>query len=80
MFGGKENDTMPMTSPRYICDACGKDLTYKSNAVEYRLDLKAQGKASPRWGLLTAVIKYPPIKSDACFCDLECLKKWLEGR
>ena len=71
---------MPVTSPHYICDACEKDLTYGGNTAEYRLALVAQGKASRGSEIFATMPENPPIETDAYFCDLICLKKWLEDK
>lgn len=61
------------------CDGCGKDLTYSGNSVDYRLVLGNENKPS-RGGLVTAMMKYPPVTHTHYFCDLRCLDLWSDRR
>ena len=61
----------------FTCDACKKDLTFTSNAREYRLVVMAQ----PMLGMPgntpdRASVKASPLDEPLHFCDTKCLKTW----
>src|SRR5574338_442812 len=59
------------------CDACGHDLTYTGNSVDYRLVLASEGKPiRPGIGVVTDMGIYPPVDRTHHFCRLDCLDKW----
>lgn len=61
-----------------ICDWCGRDLTYRTKAVEYRLSLVNQAMPlPPDGGNVSDVVDPPIITHDAYFCSLDHLSKWL---
>lgn len=61
------------------CDSCAKDLTYRSNCVDYYLTLSSESKAS-LGGIVTAMMIYPAIDDDLFFCGLSCLDRWTARR
>ena len=67
-----------MVETRVIrCDGCNANLTYTENSVDYRLALINQ--VIPSWnGAVTDMMIYPPIKEDAHFCHVVCLRRWLQ--
>jgi hypothetical protein len=61
----------------FTCDACKKDLTFTSNAREYRLALMAQPMlAMPGNAPERASAKASPLEEPLHFCDVKCLKSW----
>jgi hypothetical protein len=61
------------------CDGCGQDLTTTSNSVDYRLALR--NEVIPNRGrAVTDIHISPSLEKDAHFCDLICLRRWLERR
>ena len=64
---------------RIICDKCGKDLTTTGNSIDYRLALINQ--SIPSWGgIVTDMMVYPPIETDAYFCGFRCLQEWVMSK
>ena len=59
------------------CDGCGDDLTSTGNEVDYRLALESQ-RLPIHSNLVTQMGAYPAIKKNAYFCDLRCLRKWID--
>jgi len=58
-------------------DNCGDDLMVSDGVLKYRLTLSC--KSLPHVvGVVLDVMVYPPIYSDHHFCNLGCLRKWLE--
>lgn len=66
-----------MKAVEVTCDGCGRDLTTTGNSIDYRLAL-ANERLPSRGGCVTDMMIYPPIKRDAHFCGMACLKKWAE--
>ena len=60
-----------------LCDSCQKDITYRSNSVEYRLVLKSEQKNLNSDYPVTDMWIEPDIKREHNFCDLSCLGKWI---
>lgn len=60
-----------------VCDSCGNDLTQSSNCVDYRLALVNERVPSVS-GVVTSMGAYPAIKHDAHFCEIACLRDWLD--
>src|SRR4051812_49045260 len=58
------------------CDACGSDLTTRSNSVDYRLVLASESKPGYGAGAYTDMIISPPTDRAYYFCGLPCLDKW----
>lgn len=66
------------------CDECGKDLTYKSNSMEWRIVLGSEDKAP--WylkegrdgGMMTAMYEPAPFPRKKHFCDERCLVAWVK--
>lgn len=58
------------------CDGCGRDLTTRTNCVDYRLVLAAEGKPGHGDGFYTAAMIYPPVDRAYYFCALKCLDHW----
>lgn len=61
---------------KVTCDGCGRDLTTRTNIVDYRLVLASESKPSHGPGAYTDMALYPPVDRDYYFCDLECLDHW----
>ena len=61
---------------KITCDGCGRDLTTRSNSVDYRLVLGAESKPGYGDGAYTAMMIYPPVDRTYYFCDLQCLDCW----
>lgn len=61
------------------CDACGADVQYTGNCVDYRLVLASQHK-QPRSDVVTAMAIQPPIDRPHHFCGLPCLAHWLKDQ
>lgn len=59
------------------CDGCGNDLSRSSNCEDYRLRLANEHVPSVG-GCVTAMGAYPAIKHDVYFCEVACLRKWLD--
>ncbi len=64
---------------KITCDNCDKDLTYTSNAIDYRLTLKDEKKRTyPDTNVVTSMMIYPSLKDgEKNFCGLGCLKIWV---
>lgn len=58
------------------CDGCGRDITTRSNMVDYRLVLAAEDKPGYGNGAYTAMHISPPIDCAHYFCGLGCLDHW----
>ena len=58
------------------CDACGCDLTVRTNSMDYRLVLAAESKPGYGSGTYTDMMIWPPVDRAYHFCDLTCLDKW----
>lgn len=66
-----------MKAVTITCDGCGKDITETGAMPAFRLHLSAEHVPSTtKVGYL--VLVYPPIREDHYFCDLYCLRKWLD--
>ena len=67
---------------KYLCDNCGRDLTYTGNSVDYRTVLSYESKApwyiekGEMGGTDMMILPYPETKK--CFCGKRCLTEWLE--
>jgi len=66
-------------SKEIYCDGCGDNLSASGNSIDYRLSLIVE-RIAPHDGPLTDVMRYPPIKKDCHFCDLRCLRNWLDSK
>lgn len=61
------------------CDQCGKELTVHSDSPSnYGLSLKAENYSINNSGPKKCIHVYPPIGQERNFCDLECLRWWVE--
>lgn len=61
------------------CDGCGADLTSTENREAYRLGLyNEELPVVSRSGVVTCMASYTAIPHSHHFCDLRCLRKWLE--
>lgn len=58
------------------CDGCSRDLTSRTNSVDYRLVLAAESKPGYGAGAYTDVAIWPPVDRDYHFCGLACLDHW----
>lgn len=65
-----------MKTVTILCDGCGSDITTTGNSVDYRLALLNE-RLPLRGNMCTDMMIYPPIKQDAYFCGVGCLKTWL---
>lgn len=65
-----------MEYKKVTCDGCGADISATGNSIDYRLRLIAEALPS-RSMCVTDMMIYPPIKQDAHFCGLGCLRTWL---
>lgn len=68
-----------MKDVKVTCDACGKDLTYTGNCVDYRLLVTSESLGSGRGEdgrsyAVTAMMIYPPVDRSYHFCNLRCLR------
>lgn len=62
------------------CDFCGKDLTVVNSGFdETRLHVEAQGIYNTS-NLSYGMPVRSAIRSDLYFCDLACLRQWVESR
>lgn len=62
-----------------LCDACGEDLTYTGNSMDYNLLLASQSKAHYPGSYVVTDMAIPnPMPKAKHFCDLRCLKAWLD--
>ena len=61
------------------CDNCGSDISCSGNSIDYRLHLM-NVELPPCGNSVTAMMIYPPIKKDADFCGLGCLKSWVDAQ
>lgn len=69
--------TNPMgKTVQVLCDGCGRDLTTRSNMVDYRLVLSSESKPGRGAGVHTAMMIYSPVDRDYYFCVLPCLDYW----
>jgi hypothetical protein len=66
---------MPKTT-EITCDRCGHDLRETGNSIAYRLALTVE-RVPSAGGFVTDMMVYPPMKRDAYFCHLRCLRDWL---
>lgn len=65
-----------MREEKVVCDACGKDLTVRTNCVDYRLVLGSESKPGYGTGFYTSMGIYPPVDRTYHFCALKCLDLW----
>lgn len=65
-----------MRSETVLCDGCGRDLTTRTNMIDYRLVLAAEEKPGGGSGIYTAMMICPPIDRPHHFCGLGCLDDW----
>ena len=65
-----------MRISKVTCDGCGRDLTSRTNMVDYRLRLTSEDKPGYGAGAYTAMGIYPSIDRDFHFCALRCLDHW----
>src|SRR5688500_12856702 len=65
---------------KVTCDGCGKDLTTRTNSVDYRLVLGSESKPGYGEGAYTDMAIYPPTDRTYYFCDLRCLDHWLDRK
>lgn len=65
-----------MRIEKVTCDSCGKDLTVRTNSVDYRLVLKSESKPGYGPGFYTDMGIYPPVDRIYHFCALKCLDHW----
>lgn len=63
------------TKTAVTCDGCGKDLTYATNCIEYRLHL-CDVPIPFKSAIVTAMHVEPNITAPADFCGFKCLRKW----
>ncbi len=70
-----------MSETRAItCDQCENDLiSNTSYPAKYSLELKAINTNINNTGLVFSVIVHPPLDSTKHFCDIVCLKKFLNN-
>jgi hypothetical protein len=61
---------------KVTCDGCGRDLTTRTNCVDYRLVLASEDKPGHGAGVYTAMMIYPPVERSYYFCGLGCLDRW----
>lgn len=67
------------TTSKTVCDTCGRDLTYTTNDVDYRILLKSEAiPPNPSAGSVTAAWISPEIPHSLHFCNLRCLKSFVE--
>lgn len=60
------------------CDNCDKDISETINYIDYRLHLSDQ-RISAKDGPVTSMLIYPNLKRDCHFCNLRCLKEWINN-
>lgn len=65
-----------MRTTTIVCDQCGKDLTWTSNCVDYRIVLASETIPSLD-GPVTLMSLEPPVETSH-FCGLRCLKAFVE--
>lgn len=65
-----------MRDEKVTCDGCGRDLTTRSNSVDYRLALDSESKPGRGDGFYTDMMIYPSIDRPHHFCGLKCLDHW----
>ena len=58
------------------CDSCDRDLTYTGNCEDYCISLSNESIRS-KDGVVTLMVMEPPLKSNAHFCGVGCLKTWI---
>lgn len=66
----------------YTCESCQKDITYRTNAEDYRLHLMSGIKKQAHHHTPTPHTDdrvLDPLPKAAHFCDFECLKDWLDA-
>ena len=49
---------------KVTCDGCGRDLTTRTNSVDYRLVLGSESKPGRGSGVYTDKMIYPPVDRD----------------
>lgn len=65
-------------SVEITCDNCTKNLTAVSSGFdEYRFSLRREGIHNLS-NVKFAMVHSPPYPAEAYFCDLKCLKEWLD--
>ena len=64
---------------KVICDECAADITYTHYSSHYNICVVvlSHNATISRGEGCTDIIK-PPPEEEKDFCDLECLKKWVE--
>lgn len=65
-----------MWTEKVTCDACGKDLTTRSNSVAYRLALDSERMPGCGSFVSTGMMISPPVERTHHFCDFPCLDHW----
>lgn len=68
-----------MKQENIVCDKCGSDLSsHETPATEFRLVLDVETiKRNSEYAY--EAMYYPPISGQKHFCDLKCLKDWVNG-
>lgn len=61
------------------CDSCGEDITSSLNIDKYRIKLTSE-QLPITGSTVKAVLRYPEIDAEKHFCNLVCLKTWLDKR
>jgi hypothetical protein len=62
---------------KIVCDACGADITWTGNSIDWRLALKNERIPHPG-GVATDMMIYPILrKGDAHVCGIKCLKAFV---
>lgn len=71
-MGGKVNEV------KVKCDECSEDLTYsRFVGMDFRLKLSSE-ELTPNSMVVSDYYMERPFKGYKHFCNLGCLKKWME--
>jgi len=68
-----------MKNIKITCDSCEKDITETESMPTFRLVLSSE-KLPSSSNSTYAVLVSPPIGHTHYFCNLICLKRWLDAR
>jgi hypothetical protein len=74
-------DLLMTKTIQILCDHCKKDITYRTNTVDYRLHLSCQNKSTkPGNNFVTLMHIDLPIDQEMHFCGISCLKDLINER
>lgn len=65
-----------MRISKIVCDQCGKDLTYTSFTMEYRIQVTGIRMPGEEGAALCSDMRSDPIGDPKDLCSIDCLRFW----